>query len=159
MKFKAFIEAFSASKEVKAGGLEQIFINRFSKPAKSMAYNSTLVDILTILPRFALEAISFGGLILVIIFYMLATDNITSVLPIIALYAFAGYRLMPAIQKIFTNITSLRISGPAINHLYNDLKSLNLKIDENSKDEFFFNESIKLKNVFFILIQTHQKQY
>ena len=114
-----------------------------------MAYNSTLVDILTILPRFALEAISFGGLILVIIFYMLATDNITSVLPIIALYAFAGYRLMPAIQKIFTNITSLRISGPAINHLYNDLKSLNLKIDENSKDEFFFNESIKLKNVFY----------
>ncbi len=149
LKFKALLEAFSASKEVKAGGLEQIFINRFSKPAKSMAYNSTLVDILTILPRFALEAISFGGLILVIIFYMLATDNITSVLPIIALYAFAGYRLMPAIQKIFTNITSLRISGPAINHLYNDLKRLNLKIDENPKDEFFFNESIKLKNIFY----------
>ena len=149
LKFKALLEAFSASKEVKAGGLEQVFINRFSKPAKSMAYNSTLVDILTILPRFALEAISFGGLILVIIFYMLATDNIASVIPIIALYAFAGYRLMPAIQKIFTNITSLRVSGPAINHLYNDLKNLDLKIDENSQDEFFFNESIKLKNVFY----------
>ena len=149
LKFKALLEAFSASKEVKAGGLEQIFINRFSKPAKSMAYNATLVEILTQLPRFALEAISFGGMILVIIFYMLATDNIASVLPIIALYAFAGYRLMPAIQKIFANITSLRVSGPAINYLYNDLKNLNLKIDENPKDEFFFNESIKLKNIFY----------
>ena len=149
LKFKALLEAFSASKEVKVGGLEQIFINRFSKPAKSMAYNATLVDILTQLPRFALEAISFGGMILVIIFYMLATDNITSVLPIIALYAFAGYRLMPAIQKIFTNITSLRVSGPAINHLYNDMKNLNFRKDENPKEDFFFNESIKLKNIFY----------
>ena len=148
-KFKALLEAFSASKEVKAGGLEQIFINRFSKPAKSMAYNSALIDILSVLPRFALEAIAFGGLILVIIFYMLASDNIASVLPIIALYAFAGYRLMPAIQKIFTNITYLRVSGPVINHLYNDLKNLDLKIDENPQDEFFFNESIKLKNIYY----------
>ena len=149
LRFKALLEAFSASKEVKVGGLEQIFINRFSKPAKSMAYNATLVDILTQLPRFALEAISFGGMILVIIFYMLATDNITSVLPIIALYAFAGYRLMPAIQKIFTNITSLRVSGPAINQVYNDMKNLNSEIDENPKEEFFFNENIKLKNIFY----------
>ncbi len=149
LKFKALLEAFSASKEVKAGGLEQIFINRFSKPAKSMAYNSALVDILSVLPRFALEAVAFGGLILVIIFYMLATDNIASVLPIIALYAFAGYRLMPAIQKIFTNITSLRVSGPVVNYLYNDLKNLDLNIDENPQDEFFFNESIKLKNIFY----------
>ena len=69
---------------------------------------------------------------------MLATNNITSVLPIIALYAFAGYRLMPAIQKIFVSFTQLRISGPAIISLYNDLKKLNLKIDKNYNNEFFF---------------------
>ena len=78
---------------------------------------------------------------------MLATKNITSVLPIIALYAFAGYRLMPAIQKIFVSFTQLRISGPAIISLYNDLKKLNLKIDKNYNNEFFFNESIKLKDI------------
>ncbi len=80
---------------------------------------------------------------------MLATDNITSVIPIIALYAFAGYRLMPAIQKIFTNITSLRVSGPAIIFVYNDLNTLNLEIDEKPSKKFFFNESIKLKNIFY----------
>ena len=138
LKFRTLLEAFSATKEVKVGGLEQIFINRYSQPARSMAYNTALSDILSQLPRFVLEAISFGGLILVIIFYMLATNNITSVLPIIALYAFAGYRLMPAIQKIFVSFTQLRISGPAIISLYNDLKKLNLKIDKNYNNEFFF---------------------
>ncbi len=149
LKFRALLEAFSATKEVKVGSLEQIFINRYSQPARSMAYNMALSDILSQLPRFVLEAISFGGLILVIIFYMLATNDITSVLPIIALYAFAGYRLMPAIQKIFVSFTSLRISGPAIISLYDDLKKLNLKIDNNYKNEFFFNENIKLKDIFY----------
>ena len=149
LRFRALSEAFSATKEVKVGNLEKIFINRFSKPAKSMAYNSALSDILSLLPRFALEAITFGGLILIIIFYMLATGNITTVLPAIALYAFAGYRLMPAIQKIFMSITSLRVSGPAINALYDDLKKLNLKIIQNHSNEFLFDKNIKLKNIFY----------
>ena len=149
LKFRALSEAFSATKEVKVGNLEKIFINRFSKPSRNMAYNTALADILGQFPRFVLEAITFGGLILIIIFYMLATGNITTVLPAIALYAFAGYRLMPAIQKIFVSITSLRISGPAITALYNDLKKLNIKIDQNHNNEFFFNKDIKLKNIFY----------
>ena len=44
-KFKVLNEAFGASKEVKVGGLEQIFINQFSKPAKIIAYNSAVVAI------------------------------------------------------------------------------------------------------------------
>ena len=150
LRFRALSEAFSATKEVKVGNLEKIFINRFSKPARNMAYNTALADILSQLPRFVLEAITFGGLILIIIFYMLAKGNITTVLPAIALYAFAGYRLMPAIQKIFVSITSLRISGPAITALYNDLKKLNIKIDQNHNNEFFFDKSIKLKNIFYV---------
>jgi ABC-type bacteriocin/lantibiotic exporter with double-glycine peptidase domain len=149
LKFKALSEAFSGSKEVKIGGLEQFFINRFTKPAKNMAYNTALVDIFAQLPRFALEAISFGGLILVILFYMLATNDIAKVLPIIALYAFTGYRLMPAIQKIFVSITTLRVAGPAISYLYNDLKKLDLQIGKNHIVNFRFEKDIKLKNVFY----------
>ena len=43
----------------------------------------------------------------------------------------------------------LRISGPAIISLYDDLKKLNLKIDNNYNNEFFFNENIKLKDIFY----------
>ncbi len=149
IKFKALSEAFSGIKEVKVGGLERSFINRFIEPSKNMAYNFAKVDIIGQLPRFILEGIAFGGLILVIIFYMLATNDITTILPKIALYAFAGYRLMPAVQKIFVNITSLRLSGPAITSLYNDLKKLNLQTENNKSDKFIFNNCIKLKNIFY----------
>ncbi len=147
LKFRALLEAFAASKEVKLGGLENIFINRFTKPAKNMAYNQALIDIISQLPRYTLEVISFGGLILIILFYMLAFNDISSVLPIIALYAFAGYRLMPAIQKIFTCITSLRVTGPAIISLYNDLKKLDFQIRIKEENKFTFHKNIELKNI------------
>ena len=149
IKYRVLLEAFSASKEVKIGGLEQIFINRFTKPARYMAYNSALVDIISQFPRFTLEAISFGGLLLVILFYMLATNDITGVLPIIAVYAFAGYRLMPAIQKIFVSLTSLRMAGPAIQSLHKDLKNLNYQIENNRQGRLKFENNLKLKNIFY----------
>ena len=149
IKFRTLLEAFAASKEVKLGGLENIFINRFTKPAKNMAYNLSLIDIISQFPRFTLEAISFGGLIIVILFYMLAFNDISAVLPTIAVYAFAGYRLMPAIQKIFTCITSLRVTGPAIESLYSDLKKLKSFENIQDKNKFFFHKNIKLKNIYY----------
>ena len=38
---------------------------------------------------------------------------ISNIMPTIALYAFAGYRLMPALQQIY-NATQLRFSGPSL---------------------------------------------
>ena len=54
------------------------------------------------LPRFILEAVAFGGMLLVVLYLMAQGSDITNVIPVIALYAFAGYRLMPALQHIYT---------------------------------------------------------
>ncbi len=51
-------------------------------------------------------------------------DSFESILPIISLYAFAGYRLIPALQQIYRSSTQLRFVGPALDVLYNDLSSL-----------------------------------
>jgi ABC-type bacteriocin/lantibiotic exporter with double-glycine peptidase domain len=56
---------------------------------------------------------------------------------------------MPAIQKIFVNLTTLRISRPAISSLYTDLKILNLKINNNYEGKLIFNQNIKLRNIDF----------
>ena len=146
-KFKVLNEAFGASKEVKVGGLEQIFINQFSKPAKIIAYNSAVVAILSQIPRYTLEAIAFGGMLLIILYFMTTAGDITNVLPIIALYAFAGYRLMPAIQKIYIALTYIRIVGPAVNSLYDDFKNLNRSVENKSKDTLKLNKDIRLNNI------------
>jgi ABC-type multidrug transport system fused ATPase/permease subunit len=69
-------------------------------------------------------------------------------LPIVALYAFVGYRLMPALQQIYGAVTYLRFAGPAINILHADLISLH-KIDsqEANVKPMIFNQAITLTNI------------
>ena len=123
-RFTAVSEAFGAAKELKVGGLEQVYIQRFAKPAEIFAKGQATAQVIAQLPRFALEAIAFGGMLLVILYLMAKSGSFSSALPIIALYAFAGYRLMPSLQQIYGAFTRLRFAGPALDALHQDLRSL-----------------------------------
>ncbi len=146
-RFKVLSEAFGASKEVKMGGLEETYIKKFSKPSKSIATRTALVIIMSEIPRFTLEAIAFGGMLLITLYFMTLNSNITNVIPIIALYAFAGYRLMPAFQKIFISLTSLRVVSPALDSLHTDLSNL-IPVIPDKNDQFLnMTNNISLKNI------------
>lgn len=123
-RFTAVSEAFSAAKEIKVGGLERAYIQRFVKPAETYAKSQATVTLIKQLPRYILEAMAFGGMLLVILYLMAKSGSFTSAIPVISLYAFAGYRLMPALQQIYGAITQLRFAGPAVDALYIDLTSL-----------------------------------
>ena len=69
LRFTAVGEAFGAAKEVKVGGLEEIYLGSFSKSAKVFASNQASAEIISQLPRFLLEAIAFGGILLIILLY------------------------------------------------------------------------------------------
>ena len=147
-RFKILNEAFGGSKEVKVGGLEKAYINQFSKPANSIAKNSALTEIIAQIPRFSLEAIAFGGMILIVLYFMTSVSTgINNVLPLIALYTFAGYRLLPAIQKIYISMTYLRVVGPALDSLHDDLKKLKPDIQNELEDTIIIKKNIILKNI------------
>ena len=75
LRFRAISQAFGASKEVKVGGLEKIYVDRFSDPAKSYALTTAVAQVIAQLPRFILEAIAFGGIIIVILYLMSQTGG------------------------------------------------------------------------------------
>ena len=56
-RFISISEAFGAAKEVKMGGLEEVYIKRFSEPAENYARNQAQASVIASLPRFFLEAI------------------------------------------------------------------------------------------------------
>ena len=147
LRFTSLTDAFGAAKEVKVGGLEQFYIKRFSASSKLLAKNQAASQIISQMPRYALEAIGFGGMILVILYLMSEGGTLATALPIIALYAFAGYRLMPAIQKIYSSIAILRFAGPAIDALYDDIKGLQSFNLNQDQEVLKFNKSITLNHI------------
>ena len=147
LRFKSVSEAFGAAKEIKIGSLEKFYINLFSKAAKNYARLNASNMIVAQLPRFFLEAIAFGGILLIIFYIIAQTGSFNNALPIISLYVFAAYRLMPALQQIYSSFTRLTFVGPSLDKLYSDLKSIK-KIDEDQYQGILpFNENITLKNV------------
>ena len=146
-RFTIVSEAFGAAKELKVGSLEKAFLDRFSNPAKTLARHSAIAGAISQLPRYALEMIAFGGMLLLILYLMVQKAIFINVLPLIALYAFAGYRLLPAFQQIYASITQLRFVSPSLNAIHEDIKNLEPKILQKDKKIIPLNNEIVLKNI------------
>jgi len=149
LRFKAVSEAFGAAKEVKVGGLEKIFIRNFSNSAQTYARSVASSQVIAQLPRFILEAVAFGGILLMILYKISQSVNFNDSLPIISLYVFAGYRLMPALQQIYNSFAQLTFASPSINKLYGDLSKLRPQNKNQDQNILTFNKSIKLNHIYY----------
>ncbi len=149
LRFMLVSEAFGAAKELKIGGLEKTYINFFSNAAKSFARSQASAITLGFLPRFILESVAFGGILLVILYMMSQTGSFSAALPILSLYVLAGYRLMPALQQIYSSSTQIAFVRPAVDKLYHDIISLKPHQIENDQKILSLNKKITLKNIYY----------
>jgi ABC-type multidrug transport system fused ATPase/permease subunit len=150
-RFNMTFEAIGAIKEVKLLGLEQIFVDRFKKPAKIYAVNQTLAELISLLPRYFIEGIAFGGMIILILFLIThsASEVLLKVIPIISLYVFVGYRIIPSFQQIYIAITQLRYSSSSLDLIHKDLIKLKVISLKNINNKLTFKKFIKLNNISF----------
>ncbi|MBI5329740.1 MAG: ABC transporter ATP-binding protein [Betaproteobacteria bacterium] len=132
-RFLVLHELFGAIKEVKVRGLEQVFIRRYTKPAMIYASHAAVAVAAQQWPRYALEGMAFGGLIIFLLFLLAYESTLETALPIISLYAFAGYRLLPALQQIYQNLAQLRVSGRTLDSVHADMLNLNPAISSSQE--------------------------
>jgi ABC-type multidrug transport system fused ATPase/permease subunit len=123
-RFEAVQETFASIKDVKAGGLEGIMLKRFDAPARRFAQTRALEVVANLMPRFAIEALAFGGLLLLVLYLLARPGGLQPALPLLAAYAFAAYRLMPALQNLYGLLVQLRFAGPGLEALHRDLTTL-----------------------------------
>jgi ABC-type multidrug transport system fused ATPase/permease subunit len=119
--YKSANEALGAVKELKLLGKESAFVERFSQSSKLNAHYKTVGFTLSTLPRYAIESLAFGGMLLILLYLIGLKKDISHALPLIALYSFAGYRLLPAVQQIFHNFSTIRYNFSAFSTLKSDL--------------------------------------
>ena len=130
-RYEVVQETFGSIKEVKVGGLEGTCLDRFDGPAKRSAERQATQAVAEQMPRFALEALAFGGLLIVVIYLMQKPGGLEDALPILAVYAFSAYRLMPALQSFYGRLVALRFSGPAITAIHQELAMLQVDLNAN----------------------------
>ncbi|MES2218865.1 MAG: ABC transporter ATP-binding protein [Pseudomonadota bacterium] len=161
LQFKIATETFGGIKDIKLLNREQHFLKTFSRSALQQANDEATGNIIAHLPRYALETLAFGGVLAIILYLLVTQKNITNAMPLLALYAFASFRLMPAMQQIFTSIAFLRISRDALNVLSHDLSQQDLLFSPvidpgNTADEIPFSGELKLRDISFTYENTQK---
>lgn len=149
-RFKILSESFNAIKDIKLKNFEKIFIKRFANFAKNYAEYQSLSQIIGQIPRYLIEALAFGGVISLLIFLVFNGNNLTNIAPVLSVYLFAGYRLIPSAQNIYNSITQINFTKSTLENLHKDWIKCRPSF-KVLKTQFItpLKNSIELKNIYF----------
>jgi ATP-binding cassette subfamily C protein len=155
MRYRVANEAFGGVKDVKLLGSEASFIEAFEKPSKTYAESRAKQLVIARIPRYALEVVAFGGIMVLLLFLLRSGDGLQQAIPLVGLYAFAGYRLMPALQQIFAGVTNLRYNLETVDVLFRDYRgserheSQGRTSSSGDAEPLPFREQIRIQDVSF----------
>ena len=149
-KFKKVNQGLSGIREVKLHNVTSSFIKVFDKHNIASIYSSKLQHTINLAPRILLELMAvFGVVILVIIMMFVEKRNPSDVIPTIAIFTAAAFRITPSINKLIVYFQSIRYGTASVNIL----KKLNYKkvLTRNASKikPFPFKRDINLKNISF----------
>jgi ATP-binding cassette, subfamily B, bacterial PglK len=125
-RYRIANEALGGVKDIKLSGRESSYINRYQAPSLRMARSLVTATITNETPQFALQAVAFGGAIILCL-VLLDPQSLTSgnalggILPLLGVFAFAGQRLMPELSKLYRCLTQLQYNSAAVDVVYADL--------------------------------------
>ena len=128
-RFSVLNEALNNIKFVKFYARESDYVSKFRVESKTFADSVAKFLTLNQVPKYLIEGIAFGGLISLVLL-LLAFDGglkggaLGTILPTIGLYAFAVYRLQPALQGIFNGFSALKYGEVAIDNLLVDIQNV-----------------------------------
>ncbi|MFG5117127.1 ABC transporter ATP-binding protein [Methylorubrum sp. POS3] len=147
-RYRVVQETFGALTELKLYGRAETFSAGFDAPARG--YARALAESLLTgqLPRFVIEALAFGGVIAVVLFALTQGLDTAGMLPLLGLFAFAGYRMLPAFQNIFTSVSQLRFSLAGVRLIVDALEGERPPVPRTS-ERLPFTTDIRLEGVGF----------
>lgn len=152
LRFKTAAELLGGYKEIKLYGTEQHFLSRYATPSRSAARYRARQQIISRLPKYIVETAAFGGILLIVLYLLRTEDDLGSTIPLISLYAFAGYRLLPALQNIFRSSTTIRYNLSSLDVLIDELTNTSEtepSLEQKDAAPLTYNRRIKLSNISF----------
>jgi ABC-type multidrug transport system fused ATPase/permease subunit len=119
--YKLATDVLRSIAEIKVLRREPFFIRRFEELSRSASAHDARSYVIRQLPRYVVETVAFIGMVVVVIFMAGFYSRPDDLWPLVAIYAVAAYRLLPAAQQIFYNISAIRYYWPAIENVAKEL--------------------------------------
>ncbi|ENU21835.1 hypothetical protein F993_03764 [Acinetobacter proteolyticus] len=151
-RYQACQEALAGIKDVIINNAKKGYIEKFEQSSRIFARHIATRDTLGQIPLNIIETVGYGCLISLAMILVISGKEVSHILPILGLYGFAAYRMLPAAQNMYRSISQIRFSEQILSILMPEFL-LEKKYLENSPaaldQNLEFKQSIILENICF----------
>ena len=137
--YKIMTQVFGGIKEAIIYGNQKKYFDEFYNRGVKFSVSEGKIQFFAQFPRYLLELIAFGIILLFILLlvYLSKNNSFNETLPVLAIYIFAGYKLLPIFQSVYVGFVQVRANLYALDSIQEEL---------TESRNFFFKDQIINKN-------------
>jgi ABC-type multidrug transport system fused ATPase/permease subunit len=144
-------------KPIKVHRAEEHFLGRFARHSAVVAQMSNRMPLIANSTRYLVEPLAFGGLVLAVVVLAVRGRDFSDILPNLGVMAVAGYRLLPTLQLLYSQVTGFTSMRYSLDEVFeefvaaeHDEKSGNVEISLGKSCPIEWRDAITLDEVSFI---------
>lgn len=154
-RFSIIGDAFGGIKTVKILKSEHVFCSSFEHSNARYAISLAQQQVYNQTPKFVIEAVAFGGLILIILGLIVQEGDLSGgalglALPVGGMYALAAYRLQPSLHAIYNGLANLKFGRKLLEDLETQFSNSSPPVMESVETKSLFAvQKIQIKDLSF----------
>ena len=132
---QAINQALGAVKDIKILHREKYFVNSFVSCGEKKMTALINTNFFGTIPRYIIETITVSAIMLVLLFKLKSGTDLNTLLPVLASFAVAAFKLLPSVGKVSNYLNNITFLKPSIDLIYHDLKETEDMEDVEIKDQ------------------------
>jgi ABC-type bacteriocin/lantibiotic exporter with double-glycine peptidase domain len=118
--YEEVLQALKLQREIKLAQKQSFFIGHYSQAFAKMVKNRLRFELISLVPQGVIEVVAYGSILMLAIYFSLAQQSNYSAITLIGMYAFATYRMMPAISDIFDSFEKIQFGSAILQRLVSE---------------------------------------
>lgn len=109
-RYETINSILSLYKHIKINSSQRFYLSESIQSTKLFSKSISSSQQLSLIPKFIIESLGFG----IILYYLINQMSDGGDIAKVAVFAFAGYRMMPLIQNIYSGVTQIKYGIPLL---------------------------------------------
>lgn len=148
------VQFFHAHKEIVLNGKESFFIDAYKQHSYHKARVQALQTSTNTLPRLVIEVLFIGLFVVAVSLLAHKETDATGMIGVLAGYMYAGFRLMPSLNRIIGQLNMLKSVTPAVGRVYEEYILQPAVGGYEDIPSFRFDSDLRFENVTYHYPQT-----
>lgn len=144
---KDLMQFFHAYKEIVLHGSKGKIIDEYKEHSKALYILQARQTATNALPRLGIEVIFVGLFVLTVLYLCISNESSNNMMGLLGGYLYAGFRVMPGLNRIINQLNTFKSAIPSINRVYDEWMKLENKARYIDAPGLSFNKHINIKGL------------